>query len=155
MTASSARASSRSRRPYRWRRRTLTDGKSFAVTFEIDADDFAVTDDDVLVEDRSPYDGTLADAHTRHQHAALDGRTVLDHHVGTEYRIAHGRRGQDRPSTDHRFLRESALHELCGREILGGAADGPATVVEIEDRVHRHQVHVSVVEGVEVPTSRQ
>ena len=44
------------------------------------------------------------------------------------------------------FLRED---ELGGRLLRDVGADGPALVVEVELRRHRHQVHVGFVVGVE------
>src|SRR5690606_34374517 len=91
----------------------------------------------------------LSDAYAGHDDAAFDGRTVVDHDVGTEHRVTDGRGREDTAGTDDRFLREAALHELGGREVLGRSADRPAPVVEVEDRVHGHQIHVGVVERIE------
>ena len=90
-----------------------------------------------------------ADPHTRHQHAALDDRAVVDDDIGRQHRIAHRRRGHDAAGPDHRLLRGAPVDELCRREVLRLAANGPALVVQVEDRMHRHQIHVRVVERVE------
>ena len=46
-------------------------------------------------------------------------------------------------------LRRAAVDELGRRQVLRAAADRPAPVVQVEDGVHRHQIHVGVVERVE------
>ncbi len=40
-------------------------------------------------------------------------------------------------------------HHLGGRQRVVGGVDGPLVVVEVEDGLHRHQVHVRLEVGVE------
>src|SRR5258708_31062346 len=63
------------------------DREAFAVLLEIHPDHFAGPDHDVFVQDRVAYHGAAADPSTRHDHAALDDRSVVDHNVRRQHRV--------------------------------------------------------------------
>ena len=57
--------------------------------------------------------------------------------------------GDDRAGPDHRFVRIAAFDELRRRQGGQVAENRPLAVVQVEYRVHAHQVHVRVVVGIE------
>ena len=76
------------------------------------------------------------DADTGHDDAALDDRTIINGDVRRQHGVVHRCSRNDAARTDYGFLGRSAVDELGGRQVLRAAADRPASVVQIEDRMH-------------------
>ena len=124
---------------------------ALAVGGGVDTDAGPGRDDDVLVQDRPADDGALTDVDAVHQHAVLDPGTALDPDTRRDDRAVHRAAADDHPGADHGLLCATAEDELGRRELRRQGVDGPAVVVEVEDRGDRPQVHVRVVVGVDRP----
>ncbi len=97
----------------------------------------------MLVEDRAAHQGALPNHDAAQQHAVLDRGVARDPGARREHRPGRGA-GHDAPGPDDRVVGDAALHELRPRLLRVRRRDRPAVVVEVEDRVNRHEVHVRV-----------
>ena len=119
---------------------------------QVDADERAVGDDDVLVQDRVAHHRAAADPHARHDHRVHDLGAVVDPHVrATAPSCARSPPEMIVPAPTTDSCATPPLTNLAGGSGADRGADRPALVVEVEDRVHRHQVHVRVVVRVQRP----
>jgi hypothetical protein len=111
---------------------------------------------DVLVDDRAVDDGAAADFCVVEEYGAVDLRLRVDVYAGRDDASPYRRAGHDDAWTDQRLDGRTGpaglvMHELRRWQRWVRGEDRPLAVVEVEHRMHRHQVLMRVVVRVDRP----